>query len=367
MIREGKIGFAEGFALLFLSNLARIFLADPAIAIEVGKNMAWALYAIGTVVSLFEFWIIASLMRRHQNVTIVEASEQILGPYLGLLCNLVFAAFFIYEESILMRRYSEAILTAALPDTPISLVLMMPLITGIVACFYGLETIARVARVSVTFVVLGLVILFVSVTRFVDVTNIYPLWSMDAKTILIESVMKYSLVSEGLLAAVIVQTFGGWQYFWRSGITALSLGGVIKLIVALLILLTFGVHVASEELLPFFNLSRLVTFGRFFQRIESVFLLTWAMVGFIKLAVTFYAAVVILARVFRLPDFRPLLWIVSLLCFIVSILPPDLPTAVKLDVARLRTWTLMPTVLLPLLLLVLSKVRKVGEQPEDGT
>ena len=348
MIKEGKIGFAEGFSLLLIANLARIYLVEPSVAIQLGKNMAWLMALVTMVVMLLEYWVIVSLMKRHQDTTIIEASEQLVGPYLGTLCNLLFALYFIAEEALLIRRYGEALLTAALPTTPISIIIFTLTLAAIISCYYGLETIARVSRISITFILGGILILFVAVTSYVDVTNFYPLWSMDPIKIMTEGqYYRFLILSEGLLAAVIFHSFGNWQNCRSAGLLAISASGVILTILITLLILSLGVEIASEKLLPFFNISRLVSFGRFFQRAESVFLLTWAMVGFLKLAITLYASTVILARTFRLQDYRPILWSVSLLCFSLSIIPPDVETIVLLEMNYHNTWGLIPTILLP--------------------
>ena len=358
MIKEGKIGLAEGFSLLLISFIARIFLADPSLQIEQAKNMAWLILLVGTLIHLFEYWIIITLMKRHQDSTIIEASEKLLGPYLGILFSLLFALYFIAEEAILIRRYSEALITAALPNTPIGIVLATLTLGAVVSCYYGLEVIARVSRVSITFILLGIVILFVTVSTYADLTNFYPMWSMDPIKLLTEGLPQYIFLSEGLLIAVIFHTFGDWRNCRLAGMLAISLGGSIRLILGILLILTFGVELAAEKLLPFFTLSRLVSFGRFFQRAESVFLLTWAMVGFLKLAITLYASTAILARTLRLPDYRPLLWVVSLLCFSLSIIPKDLVSMILVDREYFKIWGLVPTILLPCILLLVSLLRK---------
>lgn len=364
MIREGKIGFTEGFALIFISYISKIFLVEPSLQIETAKNMAWLLVLFGVLLTLVEFWIIVSLMKRHKNSTIIETSEELLGPYLGILCSLSFGLFFIVEEAILIRRYAETLIMASLPETPISVVMVILTLAAVISCYYGIEAMARVSRISLTFILLGIVVLFVAVTGYIDMTNFYPLWSVELVKLLVEYLPRFIIFSEGLLAVVLFQTFGSWQNCRSAGLLAIACGGFIRLSLVVLLILTFGVEIATEKSLPFFNLSRLVSLGSFFQRAESVFLLTWAMVGFLKLALNMYAATVILARVFRLPDYRPLIWVVSLLCFSLSIIPKDLSAVIALDVGFFKIWGIVPTIILPILLLLVSLIRKPGKKKE---
>lgn len=367
MIKEGKIGFVEIFALLFLSNIGRVFLTLPASAINDGRTMVWLLVLLSTAGSLITFWIVAELMKRHQKQTIVEVSETLLGPYLGTLVNIVFFLYFVAVMAFLARGYAEAILVTTLPRTPISIVLFFFFAGSLISCYYGLEVLARVARLSITFVAVGIFILFISVMERTEVSFLFPIFSQEPGLLVYQAIDKYTLVTEGLLAAVIILSVsGGWQKFKNATYLAILLGGITLLLVCMSILLIFGVPSSNELLIPFFNLSRLISLGRYFQRVEAVFLLTWVMVGMIKLAVTLYAATLVAARTLKVPDYRPLLWVVTLLCAVLSIIPPDLPTNMEWESEYLRSFPgLFATAALPFLLLIVSRIRK-KEEPEGG-
>lgn len=358
MLKEGKIGFAEGFSLLYISSLTSLFLTLPSKLIEDGKNMAWLLFLVTLIMVILAFWIVSELMRRHQDLTLIEVSEKLLGPYVGMLVNVLFAGYFIIRVGLLLREYAEAFLVAALPRTPISVVIVSLALAALISAFYGIETIARVARAALPFIVGGLIFLFTAVLRDVDITFFYPLWIGEPLSLLSKAFLDYTSTSELIASAVIIHCFGGWQYYRKIGfLTFIASGGTI-LLASVLILLAFGVQSASESILPFYDLSQLIGIGRFFQRLESVFLLTWAMVGFFKIAFFLYVATVILARMFRLKDYRPLLWIVVLFCLVLSILPSDLPTTLMLTGILIGNLGLIPTVLLPLLLLLASWLKR---------
>lgn len=358
MLREGKIGFAEGFSLFYISSLTSLFLTLPSAVIEDGKNMAWLLFLLTILMVLLAFWVISELMKRQPGLTLVEVSETLLGTYVGTLVNTIFFLHFVLREALLFREYAEAFLVAALPRTPISVVISVLALAAFSSAYYGLEAIARAARAALPFVVVGMVILFISVLPYVDFTCLYPIWLDKPLYLLQKSLLNYTATSELIASAVIIQCFGNWYSYRRIGFLTLAASGLTILTTTVLILLVFGVQGAVELIQPFFNLSQLITIGRFFQRLESVFLLTWAMVGFFKIALFLYITTVIFARMCRMEDYRPLLWIVTLLCLAISIIPPDLPTALLVDSIVFGNLGLLPTVLLPLVLLIICLVKQ---------
>ncbi|GAB6157414.1 hypothetical protein JCM39194_06140 [Desulfotomaculum varum] len=320
--------------------------------------MAWLLFLLTILMVLLAFWVISELMKRQPGLTLVEVSETLLGTYVGTLVNTIFFLHFVLREALLFREYAEAFLVAALPRTPISVVISVLALAAFSSAYYGLEAIARAARAALPFVVVGMVILFISVLPYVDFTCLYPIWLDKPLYLLQKSLLNYTATSELIASAVIIQCFGNWYSYRRIGFLTLAASGLTILTTTVLILLVFGVQGAVELIQPFFNLSQLITIGRFFQRLESVFLLTWAMVGFFKIALFLYITTVIFARMCRMEDYRPLLWIVTLLCLAISIIPPDLPTALLVDSIVFGNLGLLPTVLLPLVLLIICLVKQ---------
>ncbi|GAB6181039.1 endospore germination permease [Desulfotomaculum defluvii] len=364
MLKEGKIGIYEGFALIFISNISSLFLALPSRLIEDGKSMIWLTFSIVILVTLFNLIIVGLLMKRHANTTIIEASEQILGRYLGILISIILVIYFILREAFLIRSYSEAFLLSALSRTPISIVLIIMTTAALVSAYYGLEVIARVARISLTFILLGLLTVLSLTIPNLNSSYIYPLFVEDTLGAIKKAVINYSVTGEVLMPALILQTMGGWRYAFKISFWGVFCGALAILITTIIILLAFGVQAGSELTLPFYETSKLITIGRFFRRMEPIFLLTWAMVGFIKTALLLYLSTVILSRIFKLSDYRPLLWITALLCFVIAILPPDYPTTLELEGLMLGTIGFIPLLIVPLFLLIISVVRNLGVKSE---
>nr|WP_315989209.1 GerAB/ArcD/ProY family transporter [Desulforamulus aquiferis] len=154
--------------------------------------------------------------------------------------------------SLLSRGFAEAILVTTLPRTPISAVLLFLFGGAMLSCHYGLETMARVARTSLTFILAGLVILFLAVVETMEISFLFPLYSREPSYIFFQGLTEYSLVSEGLLAAVIILSVsGGWQKFRNATMLAIIFGGMLLLITCMAILLVFGVPSSNELLIPF--------------------------------------------------------------------------------------------------------------------
>lgn len=357
MIPKGKIGLTEMFCLLFLSNISRIFLSFPQAIVEDGQSAAWLLALIGSLGSLVMFWVITLLMKKFPGKTIMEATEQVLGPYLGTLVNLSYAAYFLVVVILFEREYAEALLASALPRAPISVVIFIFFMVSLAGLFFGLEPLARTARLATPFMLAFLGLLFVAVLPQCDWHNEFPLLGPGLGPLIFKGLYNYSLLSEALLAAVFMPVFQGWPYMRKAAFYGIAAGSLLLVALMFIYQGVFTVNVASEEALPFYILSRIVYLGRFFQRVESLFLMSWSIVGMFKISITLYAGAIVLTKTLKLPDEGPLILMCAVLTFALSFLPPDFPTAALMDKNIIRTWGLLPTFGLPLLVYVFSFFR----------
>ncbi len=364
MIKEGKFGPAEAIVLLAVSNVARIFLPYPRSLVEMGGPAAWITPIGGFAVALAGAYIMSLLLKKNPDNTIIEITEEAFGPALGITFNLITIAFFISVSFLFVRQFSEALIIAALPETPISVIAAVFLAIGLLGAYLGIEAIARSTRLTYIYVFGGIVLLLFALIPQWNFDNLFPVLGNGFFPVFGLGTFSTAAVTEIILAAVLVQSMGGADKYVRINFFAALIAFTVLSILLAVSVLTMGKEISTETTLPFYRLSRNIYLGRFFQRVEALFIIIWSIVGALKIALTLYGAAVSLARTLKLPDYRPLIWPLGLIIFIFSFLPPDLPTTIKLDTDFLRVFAHVPNYLLPLLLLAAywlkGRVRRAG-------
>ncbi|MDD4335417.1 MAG: endospore germination permease [Desulfotomaculaceae bacterium] len=364
MIKEGKFGLAEAIILMAVSNVARVFLPYPRYLVELGGSAAWMTPIGGLAVTLVGAYIMSLVLKKNPDNTIIEITEEAFGSILGITFNLITIAFFISVCFLFVREFSEALITAALPETPISVIATVYIAIGLLGSYLGIEAIARSTRLTYIYVFGGIVLLLFALTPQWKFDNLFPVFGNGFFPIFGLGAFSTAAVTEIILAAVLVQAIGGADKYMRINFFAALIAFTVLGVLLAALVLTMGKEVATETSLPFYRLSRNIYLGRFFQRVEALFIIIWSIVGAIKIALTLYGASVSLARTLKLPDYRPLIWPLGLIVFIFSFLPPDLPTTMKLDTDFLRPFAHIPNYLLPLLILAAywlkGRMRRAG-------
>lgn len=362
---EARFGLAEAVVLLTISNMARIFLTFPRILVEASVSAAWLSSLAGLVLALAQVYLIYQLLKPHPGESIVDVTGSALGKFFGTSANLLYAAFFLDVAAIFTRTFSEALLVTALPNTPISVVSTGFIAVAILGAYVGLEAMARSARVTYPFVVAGIALLLLSLIPQWDITNLFPVLGNGPFNVFVKGGLTAGVITDILLSAVIVRSFQNPGMFGVITARAMLMGYSYLTVLLLIMIMTTGWNTSQEYTLPFYNISRLIYLGRFFQRVEAIFIIIWGYIGMVKVALTLYAAAITLAGTFKLPDHRPLIWPLALIIFTSSLLPPDMPSAVEFEFIYLRIFAWLPTVILPALVLAVDRFR-MGRRKNEG-
>lgn len=360
MQAKNKFGMAEAVALLGLATMSRMFLSFPRYLVEHSGPAAWLSVLSGFVMILIQIYIFSLLLRPHPEKNLIDVTRDALGKFVGTAVNITYAIYLLSVAAIFTRTFSEALLVTALPETPISVVSIGYVSMALLGAYLGLSSLARATRVVYPFVLIGMSILMLALIPEWEFTQLLPLLGQGPYPVFLKGGIVAGGVSEILMAAIIVQNFYNPGMFGMITLRAMVLAFAYLLALEIVLLLVFNHHVIEEYNLPFYELARMVHLGRFFQRLESIFIIIWGFIGMIKVSLCLYCASVTFSKTFKLPDYRPLLWALILIIFITSLLPLDMPTAIMIESFYIRIISWIPCLGLPLVVLAADRIRRRG-------
>lgn len=365
MVNEGKISWQEATAMVIIVILAEVFLTFPAFLVDQVQTAAWMTMLVATAMGLLTFLLVAFLMERFPGKSIVEAGEELVGPVLNILFCLIYLGFFLLTTAVILRQYAERILTVGIPELPISVVMACMLIGSVGACYFGLEAIARSTWLLVFFICFTLLLTNFLTFPYWKLDYLFPLGGPGWGKIIEEGVIRNSIMGESFLLAVIAPALKN-SSLRRPGLGGIAIGGLLMTVILITMQVTFGVSVLREMSLPSFEMSRLIYFGRFIQRVEAAFIPVWALIGMLKVSIGSYITGLIITRMLKLPYYRPFILPVALLIFSVAFIPTNVSETVWLDLNVVRIWGWIPVYFLPIVLLVVAVITKKPGKKRDG-
>lgn len=311
-----KIGPSEAAALAINLVGVNAFLGYPRVVIELGATAAWLVVLISGFAGIGAWLIIAALLDRFPGKSLMAISELVLGPVGGMIANIIFFFYIMITNGILLRLFSEAIILTTLPEAPISSLSFLFIIPVWLAAYLGLEAVSRSAYISFPFISAGVAAVLLALYPHWNPLMLLPLLGEG-----IFPVVKYGFLSSTVFGEIFILAvlnpffaFSG-KKLKAAGIFSLVYVMVFFILIVNVYLMTFPYPTSLEYLVPFYQMARTIYLGRYFQRVEAVFVIFWTFSAFLRLALGVIVAAHILQDAFKLPYYRPLLPSLCILIF----------------------------------------------------
>jgi len=327
---EEKIGYHEALALLVILISAKIFLSMPRNMALIGKSAGWLIVLLSGILSLFGFYFINVLLKKFPGKNIIQIGTDLTGKWFGPVLGFLVFLFFLVSAALLLRQFAESFIIAILPRTPISVIITFFLILLIYCVILGIETLSRVAWFFGPYLLIALIVTITFSLNF-NLEFLLPILGPGPLPLLKHSLDNTGLFSGILFLGLIAPLIRKKEKVSRVGFYSLSIAVIINTLVTAAVILTFNYASAGKLAFPIFQLSRLISISEFIQRVEAVFVFLWFFAAAIELSCLFYGTVASFSLIFKLKNYRPLVFPMAALIFTLSLIPASMTEAVRLD------------------------------------
>ncbi|MGE5528273.1 MAG: GerAB/ArcD/ProY family transporter [Patescibacteria group bacterium] len=353
----GKLGHRELLALLVAAIDARVFLGLPRVMAKIGGTAGWLAVTFAFLAAMAGYLILEALLGRFPGRDLITITREVAGGIPAGILGAFFFLFFLATASLVARQFAETFVIGILPRTPIGVITGLLMALLVLAGYYGLEAISRLAMLIGPYILLVLLVIFVAVMPNANPLFLAPIAGNGFGGILLPSFAKSAVFAEIVLLGLYAPALREPDKRRQVGILALTAAYLIMLANIATFTLIFDYPGLTRILFPIYQLTRLVSFMEFFQRVEAVFVFLWFFTAAIAISAVFFGAAYIFARLFRLRSHRPLLFPLAVLAFTASLMPASFAEAVRLDVDVMRLYGSIPVFGLPGLVLLLALLR----------
>lgn len=358
MIKEGHFGFSEAYSLMTIVLVTKIFYTSPLSIIRILGTAAW----LGTVIScctiIVFFILVYFLMKRFPGLDLYQIFEAVTGKFFGKTLILIFTAYLLYFAGINISEFIAILKIYSMPLTPTSILIVAFLLAAAAMAYVGLEGIARVSRVFIVPIIGGIVLLLLLAIPSYDFDFLKPYLGYGIHTTVMTGMMRSSAYAEIILLAVIIRSLHNVQLFKKVGFFSLLTAGLLFSACLICILASFQYTTGSEHVSGMYQLTRVIYFSRFFQRIEVVFLFIWIFSSVINVSFLIYESISSYCRVFHIDNHRPLLIPFSILVYFMAMFPKNIANLIEIHVYFVRTYSLGILMLIPLFVYLVAVIRR---------
>ena len=292
MDTDKRFGRRQLLALSAAALLSPALRLYPSASAALAGRGAWlsALCCLPPLLLYLLFFCRFTALRR-EGEGLAELIERALGERAGHAALLLFALWLLLYAGFVLRSSAERFVVALFPRSGPGFFVLTLGLAALPASLRPPRTLARMARMLLTPLLLALLVLLLASLRSVETENLLPLTADDALPVLFGALP----VAEVLLFGIYVPAFllGGTEKReddFRAA--ALWLLGMVLLLTALCaaVLGCFGADLTQRLSLPFFTLVRNLIFFRSLERMEALAVALWLFPDFLLAALSLLAA-----------------------------------------------------------------------------
>ena len=301
------------------------------------------------------------LLYRRTGCWLLEAGERI-GSGMSFAIGMAFGPFCIAQASMTMMRFGIFMISAVYPNAEPWMFIIGLAVAGTYAARLGLEPVARLGLPVVVATVLAFGLMCIGLWSYIRweqvITPLYHGWGAVGRSSLLNAA-SYGEAVLFLLLIGRVKNAGGGKKIWCGW---LAFSAVAMALFALLVLTALGDY-AATRLFPVHTAAAAAHLGMF-GRMDFLYLLLWVFTAFLRTAAYLYGGCVCLR------EFAPNLslgtrtyWIggSALALALAGLVWPPVRNWVGAAMQS-GIWTGILLVIVPLVLLVISKPAKPGQK-----
>ena len=355
-----KIGNLEAIALLLIVSTNHLLLNMPQTIIDTCGSASLLNIIYSTIlVFIIAYILLFLLFKNFPSCDILDISNYLGGKILKNAIGIICAIYLLSVSSVFLRNFAEGLKLIYFFDAPIIYILLFFLFVCSIANFFGPKTIIRTNLFIVPVVLIGLIIIFIFAIPNIQVERIFPILGYGAKETFLVGITN-TFAFNGLffvffLRPLMLQT----NKFQKIISSSIIITSIFILCSVGILLLAFPFIFSVQEISPIYFIIRNIKFGRFFQRPEALFVLTWIFGVMSYLNCILFIVLKIFKDLTNVKSIKNLSFPFTCIILFLALLPKDMSQIRWLEDVIYKYGTLIISFVLLTIVLISSNIKYV--------
>ena len=321
---DRKIGTIEAIALVLTVGINHIILNLPQDIINSTSSASILNVIFVSMIALGIVFLIAKLFEKFPGMDIFDIGKYLGGKWLQFLLQIAFFAYFIFTISILLRSFSEGLKIIFFPRTPVPIIMFLFLMAMIILNKLGKISIIRANLFFMPLVLFSILFIFIANVENFTVQRALPLLGNGVSSTFFSGLSNLFAFGGISYLYLIPPHLKDQKNYTKIALISIGISSFFLLISVATLLFTFPFVTTSEEIFPLYLAARFIEFGRFFQRLDAIFVLTWilSMIGYLSIAFSFASD--IFQKMAKLQSPKWIFSLLALLVFGIALLPQNM-------------------------------------------
>lgn len=351
-----KISTWELISLTSIITFTPLLVTLPRSAAETFGTATFLHSIYISIIATIFFLIIFKLYKNLEDKDIFDLSEAVGGNKLKIFTGIIIIGYLITACFITIHEFSEDVKNVLLVNANVQNIAIIFVIGISITAYFGIKGMIRISSILFPIIIVGLIAIFLSLTSNFDLTNFTPILGKGAKAIFWDGLIHAGRYNSLFLLFILTPKITNLK---KSGMLSILSTTAVIFTVVFLIFSIIPYPQILENYFSFYEITKLISYGRFFQRVEVIFTFLWLFVSLIYLSTAFAIVIFTLKKAFRIE--YPNLLLPTLALIFISLLY-YLPNCTSLILTREFMYTFITPIIVfvyPLVILILSKM-KIG-------
>ncbi len=360
-----KLNNFEAIAIIITITITHSILTLPKSIMQPVSSAALLNIIYVSILAIIISFIIYKLLSKFNGLDIIDISEILGGKFLKRVVGFAFLAYILFVSSVLLRTFSHCLRIVYYPMTDLIFIIAIFAVSIPISCTLSSETVFKANLIIIPIVLLSIVFLFIANAKYFNFQNIFPLFGNG-------------LISTFGKGASNIFAFGGItvlyllppilkdkQQFKKVSFFSTILSAIYLVLIIATILFMFSTVSFTNELMPLYSAVRYIEFGTFFQRLDSVFLLTWILAFFCYLGISYRFCTSIYKKITNIKSDKLISYPFTLIILGLSLLPRNESITNYFEGTIYRYLFIIFSIGLSLIILVLAHLKKVPKSTKE--
>ena len=229
----------------------------------------------------------------------------------------MFFTYFIFTAATLLNQFSNSLQIIYYPMTNIIFIILLFVIAVSVVCSLNFSSVVRTNLIVLPIVIFSIIFLFIANTKNFSMERLYPVLGNGFNSTFIAGFWNLFAFGGLSLLYFIPPNLKDYKQFKKITLISMILSSVYLLLSISITLLMFDSFIEIDELMPLYSAVRYLEFGTFFQRLDSVFLLT----------IISNLCINIFRKLTNVKNTKIIVYPFALLLFAISLIPTNIATS----------------------------------------
>lgn len=337
-----------------------VFSYPSRMANEVGTD-GWFVTILAGIMCFFLLSLINRVVVRNRCSTFYNILEDNLGNLMGKVFGFLLCVHFIFAVSLGMRVFAEVIKMYLLEQTPTEFLLLVMIFTGLYLVRGEVSALVKFNEIAFFAMFVPMIIILIFATRSGEITNVLPLLQSSPVNY-IKSLSTATYAFGGFEIAYLMLPFmKEREGIHKTFIKSIAFITVFYAAVTILCLMFFTKEHTRQLLWPTITLIRAIVIpGAFVERWEGLVMALWVLFYFTTFVNMYYFSGDIVKDAFNLHDIKLSSLVMAPIIYIIAMYPQNIAEVYDTSGKITPVLSIFSFVILPLVLLFTSGIRKKG-------